>query len=133
MIGKVFVLSATVMLAPDVGAATDACDLPGIPAAVTPGTIRPGKVKTAVAIFAPRPDYPKSARERHWTGSSCFVMDVDTKSGFVKSVEIIRSTGHKILDDEVIKTFGRWRFEPDKAAPKVKFPITFSMTSGKNS
>jgi len=89
-------------------------------------TIRSGKVK-AIAVFAPKPDYPKYARDRYWTGTGWFVMHVDTKTGIVERVEITQSTGHKILDDEVVKTFSRWRFQPGKAAPKVKSPITFSL------
>ena len=81
----------------------------------------------AIAIFAPKPDYPKYARDRNWTGTGWFVMHVETKTGVVKWVEITQSTGHKILDDEVVKTFSRWKFEPGKAAPKVKSPITFSL------
>ena len=86
-----------------------------------------GSKRKAIAIVAPKPDYPKYARDRHWTGIGWFVMHVDVKSGLVKSVEITQSTGHKILDDEIVKTFGRWRFEPGKAAPYVKSPITFSL------
>jgi len=116
-----------VALVASASAASDPCQL-NIPTAAPPGT-KSSDIKRAVAIFAPKPDYPQYARDRHWTGRGCFVMNVDTESGFVKSVEIIKSTGHKILDDEVIRTFGRWRFQPGKAAPRAKFPITFSMRS----
>jgi TonB family protein len=94
--------------------------------ALTPEDMRSGKIKTAVAIFAPKPDYPKYARQHHWTGSGRFVMHVDQKTGYVKFVEMLQSTGHKILDDEVIATFSRCRFGPG-VAPKVAFPITFSL------
>ena len=120
-------LSATAALVTNASAASNPCPL-DIPTAAPPG-IKSGDIKTVVAVFAPKPDYPKYARARHWTGSGCFVMNVDPETGFVKSVETIKSTGHKILDDEVIRTFSRWRFQSGKAAPKVKFPITFSMTS----
>ena len=124
---RFFLLSATAALVASASAASDPCAL-DIPTAPPPG-IKSADIKTAAAIFAPKPDYPKYARARHWTGSGCFVMNVDTENGFVKSVEIIKSTGHKILDDEVIRTFSRWRFQSGRAAPKVKFPITFSMRS----
>ena|SRR5205814_640348 len=86
------------------------------------------KTAKAVATFAPKPDYPKYARARGWTGTGCFVMHVDQKTGRVKYVEMLQSTGHKILDDEVIATFSRWTFGPS-VAPKVAFPITFSLTN----
>ena len=127
MVTRLFLLSATIALVANASAASDPCQL-DLPRAVPPGTKGDGG-KLVVAVFAPKPDYPKYARARHWMGSGCFVMNVDTETGVVKSVETIKSTGHKILDDEVIRTFSRWRFQSGKAAPKVKFPITFSMTS----
>jgi protein TonB len=82
----------------------------------------------AIAIFAPKPDYPKYARDHHWTGVGWFVMHVDVKSGYVQSVEVTQSTGHKMLDEAVVTAFSRWRFEPGKAAPRIKSPVTFSKT-----
>ena len=82
-----------------------------------------------VAIFAPKPDYPKYARDHHWVGTGCFVMHVDQKTGLVKYVEILQSTGHKMLDDEVVAAFGRWRFKLGVVAPKVACPVTFSLTN----
>ena len=111
-----------------VGAAdhTSPCWPKDVPA-ITPENIRSGKIK-AVAIFAPKPDYPNYARDRHWVGTGCFVMHVDPKTGLVKYVEILQSTGHKMLDDEVVAAFGRWRFKPGVVAPKVASPVTFSLT-----
>jgi TonB family protein len=106
---------------------TSPCSPKDVPA-LTPENLRSGKIKSALVIYAPKPDYPKYARDRGWTGTGCFVMHVDQKSGRVKYVEMLQSTGHKILDDEVIATFSRWRFGPG-VAPKVAFPITFSLTS----
>ena len=96
--------------------------------ALTPENIRSGKIKRSVAIFAPKPDYPKYARDHHWGGTGCFVMHVDPKTGRVKYVEVLQSTGHKMLDDAVIAAFSRWRFEPG-VAPKVASPVTFSLTN----
>ena len=87
----------------------------------------PSNAKKARTIVAPKPDYPKYARDRHWTGIGWYVMHVDTKTGCVRSVEVMQSSGHKILDDAVVSTFSRWRFEPGKAAPRVKSPVTFSL------
>jgi TonB family protein len=91
-------------------------------------SIRTGKIK-AVAIFAPKPDYPQYARDHHWTGVGWYVMHVDTKTGFVKSVEVTQTAGHKILDDAVVSAFSRWKFEPGKVAPTVKSPVTFSLSA----
>src|SRR5437588_5705007 len=92
--------------------------------ALTAENIRSGKIK-AVALFAPKPEYPKYARDRHWTGVGWYVMHVKTRTGLVMSVEVTQSTGHKMLDDVCVNALRRWRFKPGVVAPKVNTPITF--------
>ena len=82
----------------------------------------------AVAIFAPKPDYPYEARSRHVTGSGVAVLTVDTASGNVTDASMAQSIGSPILDNSTVSTFRRWRFQPGKCAPKVKVPITYTMT-----
>ncbi len=82
----------------------------------------------AVAIFAPKPDYPYEARSRHQTGSGVAVLSVDTASGNVTDASMAQSIGSPILDNATVSTFRRWRFRPGACAPKVKVPITFTMT-----
>jgi TonB family protein len=82
----------------------------------------------AVAIFAPKPDYPYEARSRHQTGSGVCVLSVDTASGNVTDASMAQSIGSPILDNATVSTFRRWRFRPGAAAPKVKVPITYTMT-----
>lgn len=95
--------------------------------ALTPEMLKSGSGEVKV-IFKPRPDYPKEARVNHWTGAGCFLMHVAPETGAVESVDMIKSTGHKILDDdEVIRTLSRWRFARGGSS-KVTFPVTFRMT-----
>ena len=82
----------------------------------------------AIAIFAPKPDYPYEARSRHVTGSGVAVLSVDTGSGNVTDASMGQSIGNPILDNATVSTFRRWRFQPGKCAPKVKVPITYTMT-----
>ena len=82
----------------------------------------------AVAIFAPKPDYPYEARSRHQVGSGVAVLSVDTASGSVTDASMGQSIGSPILDNATVSTFRRWRFQPGKCAPKVKVPITYTMT-----
>jgi TonB family protein len=82
----------------------------------------------AVAIFAPKPDYPYEARSRHVTGSGVALLEVDTGSGNVTSASMAQSIGSPILDNSTVSTFRRWRFQPGKCAPRVKVPITYTMT-----
>jgi TonB family protein len=82
----------------------------------------------AVAIFAPKPDYPYEARSRHVTGSGVAVLTVDTASGNVTDASMAQSIGSPILDNSTVSTFRRWRFRPGACAPRVKVPITYTMT-----
>src|SRR4051794_6481493 len=82
----------------------------------------------AVAINAPKPEYPYEARSRHQTGSGVALLSVDSASGNVTDASMAQSIGSPILDQATLSAFRRWRFAPGKCAPKVKVPITFTMT-----
>jgi len=82
----------------------------------------------AVAIFAPKPEYPYEARSRHQIGSGVALLSVDSGSGNVTDVSMAQSIGSPILDQSTVSAFRRWRFAPGKCAPKVKVPITYTMT-----
>ena len=79
----------------------------------------------AIALFAPKPSYPESLRKRGIGGTGEFVMHVDSKTGTVRSVEVVKSTGVALLDKAAIDAFERWRFVPG-AASNVRCPIRFS-------
>lgn len=81
----------------------------------------------ALALNAPRPDYPYQARRQHLTGSGVATFIVDPASGAVLDVAMSRSTGNSILDNAAISGFRRWRFKPG-TPPKVQTPITFTLT-----
>lgn len=80
----------------------------------------------ALAIYAPRPAYPYDARSKHLTGSGIVLLNVDPSSGNVTSTRLLKSTGHKILDDAALDAFRQWRFKPG-SVDKVKIPINFTM------
>jgi TonB family protein len=80
------------------------------------------------AIYAPKPPYPYEARSRHITGSGVCVLTVDTGSGRVTDATMAQSTGSPILDNATTTTFMRWRFRAGQVAPRVKVPITYTMT-----
>jgi TonB family protein len=81
----------------------------------------------AIAIFAPKPEYPLEARARRWGGSGVVMLDVDVETGKVIAAHMSKSTGHQILDESALSAFGQWRFQPGKAAPHVKIPINYSV------
>jgi TonB family protein len=73
-----------------------------------------------------RPVYPAEAQAQRLTGSGVFLLRVDAKNGQVTSVEIQRTTGHKILDDASVTAFGNLRFKPHGVL-RVTIPISFEM------
>lgn len=53
-------------------------------------------------------------------------MHVDTKTGYVTSAEMEKSTGHKILDDAALEAFRKWHFKPGRTPEVVRAPIKFT-------
>ena len=78
----------------------------------------------ALAIYAPAPDYP--IQERHFTGSGVVLLQVDPKTGYVIGAQILKSTGHVILDNAALSAFTRWRFKPGTVR-QVRLPIHYTM------
>jgi len=81
------------------------------------------------AISMPQPEYPESARRRGITGSGFFKLRVEIKTGRVKQITTLRSTGDKALDTTAIQTLARWCFKPNvlpsmrQLDPKTKEPL----------
>jgi TonB family protein len=96
--------------------------------AETPPHRPPGEQLRAVAIYAPKPDYPLEARAHWMEGRGVFTLTV-LPDGTVASVEITKSTGHHELDESAIAAFQNWRFKFPKPgmAPQVKIPIAFTL------
>src|SRR5262249_44117716 len=77
-------------------------------------------------IYAPRPAYPYEARSKQLTGSGLVLLNVDPSSGNVTSAQMLKSTGHKILDDSALEAFRQWVFRAGSVR-KVRIPINFTM------
>ena len=78
------------------------------------------------AINAVKPEYPYEARARHWTGSGLVLVHVNA-GGYVTSARMLKSTGHRILDEAALKAFRQWRFKPG-TVPEVRLPIRYTMS-----
>ena len=96
------------------------------PTAARPSGVMSISSAKALAINSPRPEYPYEARSRHIMGSGVCVVSVDA-SGTVTDAIMAQSIGNPILDNSAVNAFRRWRFKAG-VAPKVKIPITFTMT-----
>jgi TonB family protein len=87
------------------------------------------EIKKAV-VSSPQPVYPTIARQRRIQGSGIFRLIVAV-DGRVESIQIIQSTGSKILDDAAEKALRQWRFKPGALTGKVNVPISFTLTRGR--
>ena len=82
----------------------------------------------------PRPPYPKRARRRGYQGTVVLEALVD-RSGKVKELRILRSSGHTILDKAALKSVNGWLFEPgmvgdEKVDMWVRVPVRFELREG---
>ncbi len=89
-------------------------------------TLAESEMKGVILSMTP-PDYPIEARHARLTGSGVFEMRIDSKSGRVKGVLVVQSTGRQILDWAVARAFSQWRFKPGLVTA-VRSPVTFAMT-----
>jgi TonB family protein len=97
------------------------CFAPGI----VKSQIRVHGPVSGVAVYAPSPDYPLTARRNHWTGAGTFRCKLRS-DGTVSSVDVMKGTGHEILDQAAIAVLGQWRFKVH-GGDLVRVPIRFTM------
>lgn len=78
----------------------------------------------------PRPQYPALARANHWQGIVQLQVGVSDE-GRVQRIDVVRSSGHDVLDEAAINAVRYWRFVParrgeeavaDSVAVSIKFP-----------
>ena len=78
----------------------------------TPRIVLDDAEAAALTLYAPRPDYPRAARLDRVAGRGIFRLHTQIRTGLVKSVEVDRSTGSRILDGSALKALRQWRFRP---------------------
>lgn len=94
-------------------------------AGLTVGT-RGGLAK-ALALYAPRPNYPYEARRSGTTGSGIAQLSVNSMAGNVVEARMAQSTGSPVLDSATLNAFRQWRFKPGVAS-NIAVPITYTLT-----
>jgi TonB family protein len=71
------------------------------------------------------PEYPREARDKGLTGKGVAVVKVDPATGHVTSVSMVKSTGHDILDNAMLRALRQWRYQP-KGLTTFEIPIQFT-------
>ena len=77
----------------------------------------------------PHPPYPMIARKEGWQGKLILNVFVN-KNGKVKNVELLKSSGYKILDNVSLQTIKTWSFKPAQLGKRyvednIKIPLRF--------
>ncbi len=70
------------------------------------------------------PEYPPKFAPYAWSGKGLFLLKVNSKTGIVDEVKVLRSTGHVLLNEFSVKAFFQWRFQPGGLA-EVQVPVEF--------
>jgi protein TonB len=97
---------------PPVGVAPSAPE-PAPPAPPPPPEVVTAPFGRAGYLNNPPPNYPAVAARQGWQGTVLLKVRV-LSSGRVDSVEVQKSSGHKLLDEEAIATVRAWQFTPSK-------------------
>jgi protein TonB len=81
--------------------------------------------KYARLVHVAEPKVPLNARRQHLRGDGYFMMHV-RPDGSVSKVDVLRSTGHKVLDDAAVGALAKWRFKPGTQS-EVRVPFSFAL------
>jgi TonB family protein len=72
------------------------------------------------------PHYSIEALQQHLEGKSLFEVRLRT-DGRVSHVKMLQSTGHRVLDEESIRTIQTWNFAYMGKCDRVRIPIIYSL------
>jgi TonB family protein len=70
-------------------------------------------------INAPRPEYPVAAQAQHITGYGVYDIWFRPETGVVTRIDIVRSTGSKLLDQAALRAFRQWRASGCSQSPET--------------
>jgi TonB family protein len=75
-------------------------------------------------IYKPDPVIPAVALRKGWGGTMRLLLTINPKNGVVDEVKVLRHSGHRTLDAEVVMTMFKWRFRPGTV---TKIGITYQV------
>jgi len=73
-----------------------------------------------------RPNYPEAAMAWHKYGEGWFELSIDSDTGKIQQVKVLKSTGVKILDDSAAAAFLQWKAKPHMIN-HATVPVQFAM------
>jgi TonB family protein len=94
--------------------------------AAEPSPFPPLGMARSYFTYAPYPDYTKAARDYGRAGKGWFELYIDSASGRVQQVRVVKSTGVKMLDDSAVATLSQWRAKP-RAINRAMIPVEFRL------
>jgi len=108
-----------------------------IPSGIEKEAVRAGASRTRGEGTLPKyrertaPHYPESARKKGWEGTVILSALIGLE-GTAKEIEVVESSGHRVLDQAAMRGLKEWRFEPGtrngrKIAMRVKIPVLFRL------
>ena len=79
----------------------------------------------------PHPEYPMIARKKGWQGRLVLNVRI-SENGDVLNINVVRTSGFKILDKTSVKTIKKWKFTPARLGKKnvedyLNIPISFKL------
>jgi len=79
----------------------------------------------------PAPIYPELAKQMRQEGLVMLNVDVDSQGSPIK-VEIVQSSGFRLLDQAALKTVSHWKFQPGRIGnlaieSQVRVPVRFKL------
>jgi TonB family protein len=78
-------------------------------------------------LAAPQPEYPPEALASHIQGTGVYDVWIRPDTGVVTRVDILRSSGSKLLDDAAVRSLRQWRARPN-ALSRLSVPIRFCVS-----
>jgi TonB family protein len=102
---------------------------PGAAASTVKTPITFTRSEDPAPTFAPKPEYPQEAQQRHIGGGGLYQINVDKQTGLVTSVQIVRSAGDPSLNNAAIAALRQWRFKPG-TVEKVMKAFNFDSETG---
>jgi TonB family protein len=79
-----------------------------------------------VLRYAVKPQYSREAQRTRATGRGLFELRFDYESGRLKAIDIVESTGSRLLDHDAINGLKEWKAKPHSVRV-MRIAITFKM------